>query len=509
MNGEHQNILKSWILFLCFMSSLYGMPGYTAVQEAKEDTSTSLSIDDNESSGEPRQISLSTDLSSTTPAQRYYSAAQRAFDMRAYHEAEKLTLLAIKEAKKTIREEPLQLLSRNLLGDIYVAQEESNLARSPYEWTLPRLEKQFGNDSIPVAQCLRGLAQVYMTAGDASKAEVSAKRALLIEEKQLGPDSHDCGLTLITLGKIYAKQGWNKEAGPIFERGLSILQKHPGSNDMDFAEALRTVALYCEQNGSKTKSAQFFDQSYLIKDKSVYFDQPARLKGEVRYIWEEGSPRAQVIPDANFPLKYICVNGVRVATTIVDLWELFGVLISVTNIGDQRIEIGLDKVSLERPDLAFVKERFIESVDPSTIDHIQREKTIWDLTQNRPWLANIQKTRSVRGLVPAHGHDLFRGPNVFGIYRNWEAVTRTFPDRFAIEASPERVQYQSSEEEGSLIRSNINDIAGLYPIFLEPFESRTGVLFYMNPRCENLLIRIPVGNATFEFPFTCGRRRIK
>ena len=128
---------------------------------------------------------------------------------------------------------------------------------------------------------------------------------------------------------------------------------------------------------------------------------------------------------------------------------------------------------------------------------------------NRPWLANIQKTRSNRGLVPASGFDSFRGPNIFGVYGKWNAVSRQMPDRFAVEASPERVQYQADNiVDNGLIRSSSIKMTGLVPVSLEPFESRTGELFYLNPRCESILLTVRVGNAVFKIPFSCRRRRI-
>jgi len=133
---------------------------------------------------------------------------------------------------------------------------------------------------------------------------------------------------------------------------------------------------------------------------------------------------------------------------------------------------------------------------------------IWRLTANKPWLANMQKTRNIRGLVPAHGHDLFRGPNVFGVYGEWGATSRVLPERFQLEPSPENVEEQAQViVDPSLVRNNQNKTAGLIPVSLEPFESRTGELFYMNPRCENVLLRVYVGNAVFEFPFKTPKRR--
>jgi hypothetical protein len=118
-------------------------------------------------------------------------------------------------------------------------------------------------------------------------------------------------------------------------------------------------------------------------------------------------------------------------------------------------------------------------------------------------------TRNERGLVPSSGHDLFRGPNIFGVYGQWGAQSRDMPDKLAVLASPERVQYQAENMiDNGLIRSSTIKMTGLVPVSLEPFESRTGELFYLNPRCESILLTVRVGNAVFKIPFHCRRRRI-
>ena len=129
---------------------------------------------------------------------------------------------------------------------------------------------------------------------------------------------------------------------------------------------------------------------------------------------------------------------------------------------------------------------------------------------NRPWLANMQKTRSQRGFVPASGHDLFRGPNVFGVFGEWNALPRDLPDKFMLTPSPERVQYQAETKiDPGLVRSSTIKIRNLIPISLEPFESRTGELFFLNPRCEKLILTVPIGNVLYQIPFSAKRKRIK
>jgi hypothetical protein len=188
------------------------------------------------------------------------------------------------------------------------------------------------------------------------------------------------------------------------------------------------------------------------------------------------------------------------------LWELSGVLIAITNISDHEITVGVTTASLFETKPHHQK---IEIVDPQRIDYIRRERQIWDITYKRPWLANIQKTRTVRGFVPAQGHDLFRGPNIFGIYGDWGGQSRELPEKLTLELSPERLQEQKQLSlDPSLIHSAEANFQELTTFTLSPFETRTGELFFMNPRSEQVLLKVPVGNTVFEFPFKCRIRRI-
>ena len=311
------------------------------------------------------------------------------------------------------------------------------------------------------------------------------------------------------MGRILSAEGFNEQAEHCFVKGLPLLDTKDGALQ-DYADAIRQYALVKEKLGQQAEAQTLFDKCYAIKDGDVHFNQTANLKGSVFLKWEEGSPRSQEIPDAIVPLRYICSNNIRVACTVIDLWELFGVLISVTNVGGQKQQIGLGKVSFVRvsDDITDPREQRLELIAPDHIDRIRREMDIWRLTYNRPWLANMQKTRNIRGLVPAHGHDLFRGPNVFGIYGNWNATARVLPDKFQLEPSPENVEEQAQVVvDPSLVRSSDINVLGLIPVSLEPFESRTGEQFYMNPRCEHVLLRVVVGNTTFQFPFKMPRKR--
>ncbi len=437
---------------------------------------------------------------------RLMQAGLKASAIRADEDAEAKFLDAIKEAKKLYAKPDQLITARLALADVYTQEERYIPAGELYNQCLGMSKLQYGSNSLPYAHCLHGAASVAFHRGLFAKAEPLIKDAVEIRKELLGAKSHDLGESYILMGLVAGARGWSEEAHSTLQQGLEILEENPGTRSLDLADALRETALFYHSIGKRSRSRDYFERSYSIKDKSVNFEQPPKIQGSVRFKWEDGSPRSQEFSDADFPLKYLATNQVRVACTIVDLWEIVGVLICITNIGDKRIDLGLGKANLTE----FAEPRKpLLLINENTFDFRRRERTMWDYTYNRPWLANIQKTRTVRGFVPSKGHDMFRGPNIFGIYGKWGGTPRILPpDKFMLNRSPEELEEQAQAViEEDLIRSRNQGAFGLVPITLEPFESRTGEIFYLNPRKEELQVTVPVGNAIFSFPFHAPKKR--
>jgi len=426
--------------------------------------------------------------------------------------AEEMLLKAIRQSKASSSPKSSLIKSRLALANLYLKQERYAEAHDLLGSTLSLCQAHFPN-GLETAECFYGLARTEMIFNKLDKAKGNAEEALRILRQWKATDSQLYGQTQHVMGMIIAKHGWYSDATPLFVKALSTMEHHPGYKSLDLADVLREQALFYHSIGERRQAAQFYEESYSIKERVVQPDQSTA--GQVRFVWEPGSTRAEEIIDSEFPFRYLSANGIRVAATVIDLWELLGVLITVTNVGDHQTEFDLGDVKLDKVDLRHLNSaaQIVRPVDPKGIDRIRRERTMWDLTQTRPWLANIQKTRTVRGLVPAVGHDLFRGPNVFGVYGEWKAVSHTVPERIAAVNSRESIEVLLSEggtvsELPGLVSSGESQLAGLTPVKLEPYESRTGELFYLNPRDQDVVIKVPVGNAIFELPFHTRKQRI-
>jgi len=440
-----------------------------------------------------------------SPWTRYYTAGSKAADKRS-PQAEKLLLEAIKEAKLGAGHAQELEMARNRLGYVYLNEDKFEQAEPVFNSALNAARRVFGETSLETASSLHGMATIDFLRGKYKRAEELAREAVKIREKNQPATNQALAASYILLGRIMEKTGFADDGEPLIKQGVTLLD---GDQSLDTADALRAAARFYQSTGNREEAQELYKRSFDIKDSHFRIDQPASLRGLVRYTWEPGSPRSAEISDVDFPVRYITVNGVRVAVTVLDLWELIGVLVCVTNVSEHTLNIGLGHPKIERIDLdqyAVIKQA-MEEVDPKRIDRIRRERQMWDLTRNRPWLANMQKTRTLRGLVPEIGHDLFRGANTFGVWGDWNAQQKTMAtDKFTQQYSPEQLQLQS-QQVADPIKAR-DEIPGLPFETLDPFESRTGELFFMNPRAEKVLVTVPIGNATIEVPFNCHKRRI-
>lgn len=441
---------------------------------------------------------------------KYYRSGLNALGDRRFEQAEQMLLKSLKESKVAGVPQANLTLSRLALADLYLKQSRFSEAHSLYETTLQRAQAAFGNDSMEAAECFYGLAYTEIKFDREKQAKDHAEAAIKILKSIDKTDSELYGLTLHTMGLIMAKHGWTEDAKPLFTLSRKTLERHPGNKKLDLAETLREQSLFYHSLGDRHTAHDLYEMSYKIREKAVIASQPASIVGEVRFAWEPGSSRAQEIIDNDFPFRYMSAHGIRVACTVVDLWELLAILVTVTNVGDKQEEFELGPIVLERKSTDIsTRSREVPVVDHQRIDRIGKERNMWDLTHTRPWLANIQKTRTVRGLVPPNGHDLFMGPNVFGVYGEWKAISHIVPERVGVMPSRENlvaVETTAVDLPG-LVRPSKAKMSGLIPVWLEPYESRTGEQFYLNPRDADITIKVPVGNATFEFPF--HTRKIK
>ncbi len=520
---KRRNCPTQLALSILLVAGLNSPTSCHAAEAELEDTDNTVIMNGRQkaSSTENTSNSISTDH-----FLRCYNEALRATKSRRWQVALEFNTAALHEANQASSERSRYLRARLLQGLLFNRMDKPQKAFETLNALMKPLTAQYSKNSIEVGNAYSELAEAQLALGQNKDAEQNARRAIGIfeqvvkskEKSEENQDSErDLGLSFSRLARALSKQGFNGDARDYFLRARTALAAEPGYKEQDLADELRLEALFFGKVGSNKTATQLFEKSCQIKEALSDPEQPAHLAGEVKFTWEHGSPRSHEIIDHEFPLRYITANHIRVAVTVIDLWELASVLVCVTNLDDHRRPVGLGTVKAFHAAIdtkcGLTKQLApLTYVDHKIIDRIRRERGMWDLTQDRPWLANIQRTRNIRGLVPPSGHDLFRGPNVFGVWGEWPGVSHTVPTRVSVYPSRENIFNRNEDDdidtEAGLIRNEGAKHAGLATIALEPMESRTGETFYIYPRGEDILVQVVVGNTTFEFPFHCRKRRI-
>lgn len=443
--------------------------------------------------------------------QRSFAEAEKAMRERRFDSCRKFLAAADHEARQSAlnhdRSSKVRLLEAQL----------ANRTGRPIQ-ALSILKTISGGDRALVQS---EMAEAEVVQGRFVPAETHSRAAIIeFENRKSNGDSEELdsqlGLANLRLARAMAGQGFADEAKPFFSKARTLLTAVPGPEQLDLADALRCEAIFYRSIGDTKVGGQLFEHSCRIREAVSDPERSAALSGEVRFEWEPGSPRCHEIIDNEFPLRYITANQIRVAATVVDLWELAGIIVCVTNLDDHRRTADLGPLNVYHavrgPGHSLIATAPLSYVDHKIIDRLRRERNIWDLTQDRPWLANIQKTRNFRGLVPSDGHDMFRGPNVFGVWGEWAGISHVVSKvGVTVQPSRENLFHRNADDDASkdsgLVRSELQQ-SELVPISLEPLESRTGEKFYIYPRNEPIKIDVVVGNTTFSFPFQCRKQRI-
>jgi len=120
-----------------------------------------------------------------------------------------------------------------------------------------------------------GLAMMYQSRGDYTRAEPLYKRALEVEKKSLGENHPAYAASLNNLAELYKARGDYTRAEPLYKRALEIEKKSSGENHPDYAAGLNNLAgLYFAQ-GDYAKAEPLYRQALAINEKALGPNNPA------------------------------------------------------------------------------------------------------------------------------------------------------------------------------------------------------------------------------------------
>lgn len=427
---------------------------------------------------------------------RDFEIGLKALDARLYRPAQEHLSKALESFSKTRVEPGIRLVAHLALAEALLAGDNIEKARLHLEQVKSECQSGAGGDQ-PRARYFADLAELQLAqCANGSASEAAANKCIQILQKS--PDkSFELALAHLLRGRALMQQAYFEEARDEFKKAIPVLEKEPGKNRLDYAAALAGLAAAEKKLEHESESVALMKTALGLKDDAVVLDKTADQRGLVRFDWLEGLYGSAQIVDPVYPLKYMVVNGVRVACTLVRSDKHLAVLISLANCCKNPIQLAVGPVSLVK-----VKpgRKTLDFCDPGLIDEALEEQVVLDRTWRRRILCHIQKSRLIPGYLKdgVLDPDDFFGNNQWGLYGAWDTHLRDTPplvprDQLFFDDRP-----RSADQEILLfMRGN----AQVRPTYIETGAARTGVVFFLRERYEDVIVRVFIGNAELRFPF--------
>lgn len=431
------------------------------------------------------------------PASKDFALGMKALDARLYIEAEKRLSRASIELRKTRSTEKERTVARLGLAEAYLAMESPARARTVLTELRGECFAQFGAESVECARYNLDFADLLYQEGKYDAAIKSAEQALKTMEKSGKP--FDAALCHILIGKIETKQTYYDHAKQSFKAALPALELEPGRDRLDYAEALYGLSIAEKKLGNEADANELMKKSLALKDDAVQLDKTDEQLGQVQFHWIDGMPGSRQIGDPLYPLKYMVIDGLRVACTLVRSQKHMAVLISLANCSKSPMAVAVGKVTLEKVNPG---RKFLYYCDPAYLDNVLEEDVVLGLTWRRRWLEHIQRSRKIPGYLKngSLDPDDFYGNNVFGVYGGWDSNLRDLPPV----VTREEYYYESHKHQtpdNDLLAFMRGSASSIRPTIIEPGSARTGLVLFLRDRYDDAEVTLHLGNAVVKFPF--------
>lgn len=429
-------------------------------------------------------------------ASKDFEIGMKALEARLYVEAEKRLSRASIELRKTRSTEKERVIARLGLAEAYLGMESPSRARTVLNEVRGECFAHFGAESAECARFNFDYADLLMQEGKYDAAIKLAEQCLQSLEKNGKP--FDVALCRILIGKIQTKQTYFDHAKQSFKAALPALELEPGRDRLDYAEAFYGLAIAEKKLGNEDAANESMKKALAIKDDAVQLEKTDEQLGQVQYDWIDGMPGSRQIGDPLYPFKYMVIDGLRVACTLVRSQKHMAVLISLANCSKKPLAVAVGKVTLEKVNPG---RKFLYYCDPAYLDNVLEEDVVLGLTWRRRWLEHIQRSRKIPGYLKngALDPDDFYGNNVFGIYGAWDTNLREAPPI----VTREEFYYEGHkpQADSDLLTFMRGSASSIRPTIIEPGGARTGLVLFLRERYDDAEVALHLGNAVVKFPF--------
>lgn len=433
--------------------------------------------------------------SGNTQWDRLNKLGTEAYDHFKFTEAQTHFLAAIRELKKTNQRDDRLVLSRNNLGDAYLADGKHMDAIDAFELAFETEKELSKVGTAEGGRTLDGLAMAYKGTGNYKRAEQLFKQALQIRQSAVGATSAEVAETLTDLGELYRAQKLYDNAEPVYKLALETYSKTPGVPELKLAYALDKMGTCYHEQGKIDDAKKLFATALSIKDKHSTFYTPtdARNLGLVYYRCLDGAPDSYHAFTRGVEAEFINVKDVSaVATLTAEIfsrdWWLMKATVTVRNGGKSPVSA-----------LAMAPTLKLESPKVRKYTPLDSGAIAAELDARGTRLFNsVLHSADYRYIADSIVAPGVMAPGL-GFIGGFPALAHFSPDwqaRIDARNNAMRIMANTLAAEDRILRYKPGATT------IAPGETETFIIYYPYCKFTNATLKILLGNSVIEFPFT-------
>ena len=396
---------------------------------------------------------------------------------------------------------------RDALAQAFFFQGKLKESRSEISRALSLATKKIGQDSLEAARELDGMAWLLEGEGKVAKAKDYAEQALSIRQAKLPANSPDLADSLEHAGWLSENKGVYSDAERYYKQALGIRQETSGKTSMVAADILERLGVVARLNGNVTEAQSLFKEALDIKEPTGAEFRPyapQALDKRVVFRFSQGAPNCQTSSSGGTWTQRVTASGVSVEASFASRPSEFvktkQARIVVSNNSGQNIFL------LSQPPVLMA---LAPKVQPAKyLDAEQLAQTIQDKGERKAtkvWKSGKDATTAIFSTVN-EANPLWRrtwtpfgyAPVADGWTNNTRTVTTLVPD---MEARAQAAQKAAEISSKSKAEAATTRREALGPTAVAPGTVNGGVCDFDCGDFDRAVLRIPVGDAVFEFHF--------
>lgn len=430
--------------------------------------------------------------------------AQAALNIGDYERAKTLTQEALKNLGKGQTQDELAL--RVVLGETYLNQGSFAEASKELDKAM-KLANKSGSENSAYARVLDDLSWVYQTQNKLDLAQQTLDQALAIERK-VAPESSEMLDILEHAGWAHEQKGLYGKATPYFQEALAIRQKKD-PNSVAVANDLEHVWSNLYKLGQN--KPELYAQALSIKENTgdvfkPFF--PHDMANTVVFAYRPGASNCALGSSAGLLQQSIAANGVTIDAAVAKSQSDFAkserAYVRINNQSNQPVQIMMQPASfiMLKPKIQFVSQIASDQL-ANKIEKKGESKAKWirfwgsqatqTMTTNVINSGNMMNTYGY--FPPTFGYGY---PYPYGGGNGMTTMMTSVPDYEARARAMQRAQDVTAKS--SATATDIRDSA-LGPVVVQPGQTIEGSLYFDPTNFNEAILRIPAGNALFEFRF--------